>query len=87
MIIGLDVGGTNTDAVLISKQGLERKTKVPTKTNDLFNTVLSSLTLLLKDKAPHDIKRIVLSTTLTTNAVVQGNMSPVGIIVVSRTRY
>ncbi len=81
MIIGLDVGGTNTDAVLISKHGLERKTKVPTKADDLFNTVLSSLTLLLEDKSPDKIKRIVLSTTLTTNAVVQGNMPPVGIIV------
>lgn len=81
MIIGLDVGGTHTDAVLISKRGLERKTKVPTKTTDLFNTVLSSLTLLLKDNSPDDVKRIVLSTTLTTNAVVQENMPPVGIIV------
>ena len=81
MIIGLDVGGTNTDAVLISKHGLERKTKVPTKADDLFNTVLSSLKLLLEDKSPDKIKRIVLSTTLTTNAVVQGNMPPVGIIV------
>jgi len=48
MLIGVDVGGTNTDAVLLSKEGLKRKIKVPTNPLDLFNTVLSSLDLLLR---------------------------------------
>ncbi len=83
MLIGLDVGGTHTDAVLLSKKGLKRKIKVPTDPSDLFNTVLSSLDLLLDNIDPMDIKRIVLSTTLTTNAVVQQRIDPVGIIVSS----
>lgn len=81
MLIGVDVGGTNTDAVLLSKKGLERKIKVPTNPLDLFNTVLSSLDLLLEGFDPLGVKRIVLSTTLTTNAVVQKRINPVGIIV------
>ena len=83
MIIGLDVGGTHTDAVLLSEKGLERQVKVPTDVSDLFNTVLSGLTTLLKDVPPGYIKRIVLSTTLTTNAIVQKKVAPVGIIVSS----
>ncbi|MEA1968466.1 MAG: hydantoinase/oxoprolinase family protein [Thermodesulfobacteriota bacterium] len=81
MIIGLDVGGTHTDAVLLSRDGLERKVKVATNASDLFTTVVLALTTLLKDIAPGNIKRIVLSTTLTTNAVVQQKVDPVGIIV------
>jgi len=83
MIIGLDVGGTHTDAVLLSKKGIKRTCKVPTEQSDLFGTVLSGLDTLLKDINPNLISRIVLSTTLTTNAIVQGTIDPVGIIVSS----
>ena len=81
MIIGIDVGGTNTDAVLLSSNGIERKVKVPTNSADLFHTILSGFTQLLDKIDPKKIKRIVISTTLTTNAIIQQNMNPVGIIV------
>ena len=40
MIIGIDVGGTNTDAVLLSSNGITKKVKVTTDSADLFNTIL-----------------------------------------------
>lgn len=83
MIIGLDVGGTHTDAVLLSENGLERNIKVPTDTSNLFNTVLSGFDLLLDGIDSSKIKRVVISTTLTTNSVVQRRLNPVGIIVSS----
>ncbi len=83
MIIGLDVGGTHTDAVLLSSNGIEKKIKVPTNSADLFNTILSSFTQLLESIDPRIIQRVVISTTLTTNAIVQQNMKPVGMIVSS----
>ncbi|MCK5096849.1 MAG: hydantoinase/oxoprolinase family protein, partial [Desulfobacteraceae bacterium] len=83
MIIGLDVGGTHTDVVLLNDKGLVKKVKVPTDPSDLFNTVLTGITELLTDITPEKIKKIILSTTLTTNAVVQQNVNPVGIIVSS----
>ena len=81
MIIGIDVGGTHTDAVLLSSNGIEKKVKVPTDSADLFNTILSGFTKLLDNIDPKNIKRVVISTTLTTNAIVQQNMNPVGMFV------
>lgn len=81
MIIGIDVGGTHTDAVLLKNNGIEKKIKVATDSADLFNTILSGFTTLLKGIDPKDVKRIVISTTLTTNAIIQQNMNPVGMIV------
>jgi N-methylhydantoinase A len=81
MIIGIDVGGTHTDAVLLSKSGIEKKVKVSTDSADLFNTILTGFTRLLDGKDPKRLERIVISTTLTTNAIVQQNMDPVGMIV------
>ena len=81
MIIGIDVGGTHTDAVLLSSNGIEKKIKVPTDADDLFNTILAGFNQLLADIDPKKIKRVVISTTLTTNAIVQQNMDPVGMIV------
>ena len=81
MIIGLDVGGTHTDAVLLGHEGLIKEVKVLTDPSDLFETVLSVLEKVTDGIDPDKINRVVLSTTLTTNAIVQGNIPPVGMIV------
>lgn len=81
MIIGLDVGGTNTDAVLFDAEGLIRTVKVPTDPDDLFNSVLEGLDRIIEGIYPPDIRRIVLSTTLTTNAIIQNKLPPVAMIV------
>ena len=83
MIIGLDVGGTHTDVVLLDNQGLRQEVKVPTDPTDLFNSVLSGLTAITEDIDPAAVDRLVLSTTLTTNAVIQDKTPPVGMIVSS----
>ena len=83
MIIGLDVGGTHTDVVLIDRDGLQKEVKVPTDPSDLFQSVLAGLDAITQDIDPSDINRIVLSTTLTTNAIVQNKIPPVGMIVSS----
>jgi N-methylhydantoinase A len=81
MIIGLDVGGTHTDAVLLSSKGIEKKVKVPTDPNNLFKSVLSGFSKLLDGVDPGAVKRVVISTTLTTNAIVNQKMGPIGMIV------
>jgi N-methylhydantoinase A/oxoprolinase/acetone carboxylase beta subunit len=81
MIIGLDVGGTHTDVVLVGNNGLIKEIKVPTDPSDLFKSVLAGLTAITRDHDAEKISRIVLSTTLTTNAIVQNKAQPVGMIV------
>ena len=81
MIIGLDVGGTHTDVVLLGQQGLARQIKVPTNPADLFATVLTGLEKITAGVDPSDIKRAVLSTTLATNRIVQKQIPEVGMIV------
>lgn len=83
MIIGLDVGGTHTDVVLLDKDDLVNEIKVHTDAADLFGTVLEGLERITADVDPHQIERVVLSTTLTTNAIVQGDVTRVGMIVSS----
>ncbi len=81
MIIGLDVGGTHTDVVLLGENGVEREIKVPTDHADLFNTVLSGLEKVSAGIDHKEIERAVLSTTLTTNAIVQNKTALAGMIV------
>jgi N-methylhydantoinase A/oxoprolinase/acetone carboxylase beta subunit len=80
MIIGLDVGGTHTDVVLIGPEGLIREVKVSTDSTNLFQTVLDGLEGVTVGIDPQDVHRVVLSTTLTTNMVVQQKLPPVGMI-------
>ncbi len=81
MIIGLDVGGTHTDVVLLGKEGLVRKYKVRTDPDDLFKTVLTGIERIIEGIDPAKVSRAVLSTTLTTNAIVQRKNPEVGMIV------
>jgi N-methylhydantoinase A/oxoprolinase/acetone carboxylase beta subunit len=83
MIIGLDVGGTHTDVVLLGDSGLVRQVKVPTDAANLFRTVLAGLESVTTSLSAPELHRIVLSTTLTTNAIAQEKLPPVGMIVSS----
>lgn len=81
MIIGLDVGGTHADVVLLGNEGVINELKVPTDPHDLFHTVLTALEKITADIDPARILRMVMSTTLTTNAIIQGKLPAVGMIV------
>lgn len=81
MIIGLDVGGTHTDAVLLGTEGLVRDIKVATDPDRLYDTVISALDLLMAGQDANSVKRLVLSTTLATNLVVQKKLPPVALLV------
>ena len=83
MFIGLDVGGTHVDVVLVRKAKLVEKIKVPTQSNNLLESVLNGLSLILEKTPPGNVQRVVLSTTLGTNAIIQRKVSPVGVIVIS----
>lgn len=81
MIIGLDVGGTHTDIVLLGEGKVLAKAKEPTDHKDLMGTVIRGIDRILQGNDPGKIRRVVLSTTLTTNAVIQKSLDPVGMLV------
>ncbi|GKT10047.1 hydantoinase/oxoprolinase family protein [Desulforhabdus sp. TSK] len=81
MIIGLDVGGTHTDVVLIGEDCILRQSKVPTNPSNLFESVWTALEEVTRDVPPESIRRAVLSTTLTTNAIAEQKMVEAAMIV------
>ncbi|MCK9274538.1 MAG: hydantoinase/oxoprolinase family protein [Syntrophales bacterium] len=83
MILGIDVGGTHTDAVLIDGNRVVEKVKVVTDRIDLSRSLLKVTDKALHETNPEDLERVVLSTTISTNAIVQNLTSPVGMILAS----
>jgi N-methylhydantoinase A len=81
MIIGLDVGGTHTDVVLIGRDCILRQVKVPTDSANLFESVWKALDEVTQGMSSLDISRVVLSTTLTTNSIAEGKLGEPGIVV------
>jgi N-methylhydantoinase A/oxoprolinase/acetone carboxylase beta subunit len=72
MRIGIDVGGTNTDAIMMEGARVMAKTKVPT-TDDVSSGILSALRHLLDvSKVPVGrIRGVMIGTTHFTNALVE----------------
>lgn len=83
MIIGIDVGGTHTDAVLVRDFRLISKTKVLTDQANIMTSLLEAAENLLSGHDARDIKRIALSTTISTNAIVQNKVDRVAMVLLS----
>lgn len=83
MILGIDVGGTHTDSVLMKGRKIIRKSKVLTDKENILNCVMMATEAVANPEDIKNLERIVLSTTLTTNAVVQNQLAPVGLIVMN----
>jgi len=80
--VGVDVGGTNTDAVVMSSETVVAGAKNPTTTDILSgveNSILSALTQA--NKKPDDIEALIIGTTHFVNAIVQRkNLAKTGLI-------
>lgn len=82
MLLGIDVGGTFTDAVLIDRGRILRTSKKPTDQTQLLETVLAAIDDVLAGHDPSKLKRVALSTTLVTNAIINKQTDPVGLLLV-----
>ena len=78
MILGIDVGGTHTDVVCITRGEVVSSSKVETS-SDLVASINAGVSSLNVDY--NDIKRVVLSTTLTTNAIIENRLTRAGMII------
>jgi N-methylhydantoinase A/oxoprolinase/acetone carboxylase beta subunit len=72
MRIGIDVGGTNTDAVLMDGRTIHGAVKTPTTPN-VTDGIVTALQMLVEQTKldPADIQAVMLGTTHFTNAVVE----------------
>ncbi len=80
ILLGVDVGGTTTDAVAVRGREVVAAAKVPTEPDVLARSVLAALDGVLADIAPGEVARVSLSTTLITNLLAQGKMPDVALL-------
>jgi N-methylhydantoinase A/oxoprolinase/acetone carboxylase beta subunit len=81
LYLGCDVGGTHTDAVLIGDGKIVARHKALTDHDDLLSSVRSAVREVAAGAEAKRIRRVNLSTTLSTNAIVQDATDPVCVIV------
>lgn len=86
LFLGIDTGGTFTDSVLLNVSGgskgkVAAQSKSPTTHRNLISGIRSSLSGLGDFDAAR-VRMVGLSTTLATNAIVEGTGRPVGLIIV-----
>jgi N-methylhydantoinase A/oxoprolinase/acetone carboxylase beta subunit len=78
--LGIDTGGTYTDAVLVDEgQNIVASSKTLTTRHDLTIGIGNALADL-PIECPHQIRLVALSTTLSTNSVVEGRGAPVCVL-------
>jgi len=80
LIIGIDVGGTHADGVLLDGKEILAKRKVPVDQKNLSGAILTLLQELVPQSGD-SLAAIHLSTTLCTNSVINETLDPVGMLV------
>jgi N-methylhydantoinase A/oxoprolinase/acetone carboxylase beta subunit len=82
--IGVDTGGTFTDAVLLDLKDHKvlKSSKHPTTHHRLLDGIFAAMTDVLSDVDYQKIKKIAFSTTLATNAVVENRGAGVGLLII-----
>ena len=78
MYLGIDAGGTHTDAVIIRGGAVAARAKLPTRHEDLVATLRETLAAL-PVQLRKDVTRVTLGTTLAVNALLQDKADAVGL--------
>lgn len=82
MLIGIDVGGTTTDAVLIRNGEVCSTAKVSTEPGRLLNSLLEALDAISRGVSPEELERVVFSTTVITNLIAEGKTDRVALVLI-----
>ncbi len=83
MLLGIDVGGTHTDAVLVGDKGILKSFKTRTDHGNLLGSVTTALAQVTSGFDVKKITNINLSTTLSTNAIVENRLENTGLFISS----
>lgn len=82
MLLGIDVGGTFTDAVAIADGRIVETVKVPTTHDNLLLGILAALDHIVAC-LDRPIRRVALSTTWVTNALIEGKTDAVKLLLMA----
>lgn len=82
MLIGLDVGGTFTDAVVLDKGRLLGSHKCRTTYDNLLKGITEALAGIKEFVVPEEVERITLSTTIITNTLINHKEEPVDLYII-----
>ena len=86
LLLGIDTGGTYTDAVLFdTAKGLLESAKALTTHHDLTIGIAGAVDAVIGDHAGQ-IALVSVSTTLATNAIVEGRGSPAALVLIGHAR-
>jgi N-methylhydantoinase A len=82
VLLGVDVGGTFTDAVLVGDDSAVHTAKVPSTPHEQSRAVLDAVALVLQRAGvqAHDVQRFAHGMTVTTNALLQGRTARTALI-------
>ena len=83
MLLGIDVGGTFTDAVIIDGGTIVSSAKRRTTKENLMNGITDALDAVMNGANPAQIEQVTLSTTVVTNTIVEHKEQPVDLYVVA----
>lgn len=83
MLLGIDVGGTFTDAVILEQGELIAQAKRATTQADVLQCVLAALDAVLKPELAAKLERVVISSTIVTNALTEGRLDEVFLAVIA----
>ena len=83
MLLGIDVGGTFTDAVILEQGEIAAQAKSATTHDDVLHCVLAALDAVLKPKLAEKLERVVISSTIVTNALTEGRLDDVFLAVIA----
>ena len=83
MLLGIDVGGTFTDAVILEQGESAAQAKRATTHDDVLHCVLAALDAVLKPELAAKLERVVISSTIVTNALTEGRLDEVFLAVIA----
>ncbi len=83
MLLGIDVGGTFTDAVIIKDETVIEQAKVATDHKNVLKSILEALDRVLFEGAAGDLERVAISSTIVTNALTENKLEPVFLAVIT----
>lgn len=83
MLLGIDVGGTFTDAVILEQGEIAAQAKRATTHDDVLHCVLAALDAVLKPELAEKLERVVISSTIVTNELTEGRLDDVFLAVIA----